>query len=165
MYEREREYASKGVAGTGLGLGIAGTVGLVNQLAGGLFGGVRQGTDCCVNRFELEQQSRISRLESDIALRDANTYAMQQMNEFRNYVDKKFDCINEKLSAQAVINEKIIGNLTCLTNQVASLDALTSKIIPKSSICPEVMERYNSWVAPSSTPAANSVVPAAQKAA
>lgn len=79
MYEREREYASKGVAGTGLGLGIAGTVGLVNQLAGGLFGGVRQGTDCCVNRFELEQQSRISRLESDIALRDANTYAMQQI--------------------------------------------------------------------------------------
>ena len=26
------EYASKGVAGTALGLGIAGTVGLVNQL-------------------------------------------------------------------------------------------------------------------------------------
>lgn len=41
------EYASKGVAGTALGLGIAGTVGLVNQLSngcggnllGGLFGG------------------------------------------------------------------------------------------------------------------------------
>lgn len=28
------EYASKGVAGTALGLGIAGTVGLVNQLSG-----------------------------------------------------------------------------------------------------------------------------------
>ena len=31
------EYASKGVAGTGLGLGIAGTVALANQLFGGGF--------------------------------------------------------------------------------------------------------------------------------
>lgn len=35
------EFASKGVAGTALGLGIAGTVGLVNQLGnGGLLGGL-----------------------------------------------------------------------------------------------------------------------------
>ena len=33
------EYASKGVAGTGLGLGIAGTVALANQLLGGCNGG------------------------------------------------------------------------------------------------------------------------------
>ncbi len=31
----DREVASKGVAGTALGLGIAGTVGLLNQLANG----------------------------------------------------------------------------------------------------------------------------------
>ena len=42
------EYASKGVAGTALGLGIAGTVGLVNQMSGGnglggLFGGGNAG--------------------------------------------------------------------------------------------------------------------------
>lgn len=33
------EYASKGVAGTALGLGIAGTVGLVNQMTNGCNGG------------------------------------------------------------------------------------------------------------------------------
>ena len=45
------EYASKGVAGTALGLGIAGTVGLVNQLSGcngGLLGGILGGN--CYNR-------------------------------------------------------------------------------------------------------------------
>ena len=48
------EYASKGVAGTALGLGIAGTVGLVNQLGncggcgnGGLLGGLFGGNNCC----------------------------------------------------------------------------------------------------------------------
>ena len=43
------EYASKGVAGTALGLGIAGTVGLVNQLSGcngGVLGGILGG-NCC----------------------------------------------------------------------------------------------------------------------
>ena len=45
------EYASKGVAGTALGLGIAGTVGLVNQLSG-CNGGLRGGTlgGNCYNR-------------------------------------------------------------------------------------------------------------------
>lgn len=39
------EYASKGVAGTGLGLGIAGTVALANQLfGGGLFNNL--GSNC-----------------------------------------------------------------------------------------------------------------------
>lgn len=165
MFEREHYYASNGKANAGLTTGIIGTTLSGLLTLGGLAGGVRQATDCYVNRFELEQQSRISRLESDVALRDANFYAMQQMNDFRNYVDKKFDCINEKLATQAVVNEKIIGNLTCLTNQVNALDALTSKVIPAPSICPEVMTRYNSWVAPSSTAAANSAVPAAQKAA
>lgn len=44
------EYASKGVAGTALGLGIAGTVGLVNQLSGcngGVLGGILGGNNCC----------------------------------------------------------------------------------------------------------------------
>lgn len=48
------EFASKGVAGTALGLGIAGTVGLVNQLSGGncgcgngLLGGLFGGNNCC----------------------------------------------------------------------------------------------------------------------
>lgn len=41
---------------------------------------------------------------------------------------------------------------------IASLQALVGKItqinIPTSAICPEVMPRYNSWTAPTTTPAA-----------
>lgn len=44
------EYASKSVAGTALGLGIAGTVSLVNQMTngcnGGLLGGILGGNNC-----------------------------------------------------------------------------------------------------------------------
>ena len=153
MYEREHYYASNGKANAGLTTGIIGTVlsGLLT-LGGGLGTGVAcNPTGTAVNRFELEQETRISHLESQIALRDANTYAMQQLDNFRNYVDKKFDCINDKLATQAVVNEKIIGNVSCLASQVNALDALTSKVIPASSICPEVMARYNSWTAPTTS--------------
>jgi hypothetical protein len=41
---------------------------------------------------------------------------------------------------------------------IASLQALVGKItqtnVPLSAICPEVMARYNSWTAPTTTPAA-----------
>lgn len=40
------------------------------------------------------------------------------------------------------------ASLTALQNTVAGI---TSVVIPKSAICPEVMPRYNSWTAPTTT--------------
>lgn len=48
------EYASKGVAGTGLGLGIAGTVALANQLFGGCNGGGLLNLGGCGCRSNIE---------------------------------------------------------------------------------------------------------------
>lgn len=85
------EFASKGVAGAGLGTGIAGlSLGVLNTLGG--LGGILLGNRAVpfaagmaaeagcsenhtVNRYELSMVQENAKLRSDIALRDANTYA------------------------------------------------------------------------------------------
>lgn len=106
------EFASKGVAGSGLGLGIAGTaLGVLNGGLGNLFGnGWNTANGGCsedhyVNRYEAGQQARISELETEVKLRDANTFTMQEMNNLRNYVDSKFSNVHDVLASQAVMNQ------------------------------------------------------------
>lgn len=170
------EFASKGVAGAALGTGIAGTaLGVLNGMGGlgNLFGGwgngfnrngfgygsgfgVGLGTvvssdDQLVNRYEAGKDARISELETEIKLRDANFYTLGQMNDMRNYVDRRFDKIEHQLCDQAVWNTAQTGALGCMANQIAALQGLTKTVIPATSICPEMMPRYNTWVAPAAT--------------
>jgi hypothetical protein len=150
MVEVEKEYASKGVAGTGLGLGIAGTaLGLMqNGNLGNLFGGNGCGSNAYVNRFEADQAARIAELETEVKLRDANAYTLGEINKVRNYVDAKFDAINAQLCSQAVVNAQVTANLSCLQNTVATLSGLTKTVIPITNVCPAPMPQYNSWTAP-----------------
>lgn len=154
--EVDKSYASKGVAGTALGLG-AGALG-VELLSGGLSGlfGGRNGCneDHYVNRYEASQSAKIAELETAVKLRDANTFTMGEMSKLRDYVDGKFDAVNAQLCQQAVINSQTISNLSCLTNQVAVLQGLTKTVIPATSICPEVMPRFNSFTVPTTNAAA-----------
>lgn len=166
------EFASKGVAGSGLGLGIAGTaLGVLNGGLGNLLGGwnnngcgcgtgrgfgyggygVVSSDDQLVNRYEAGKDAHIAELETEIKLRDANFFAMSQMNDMRNYVDRRFDKIEHQMCDQAVWNTAQSGALNCMANQIAALNGLTKLVVPKDSICPEVMPRYNTWVAPAAT--------------
>lgn len=154
MVEVEKEYASKGVAGTGLGLGIAGTaLGLMqNGSLGGIFG--INGGNCnnaYVSRYDAEKDARIAQLETEVKLRDANTYTLGEVNKMRNYVDAKFDAINAQLCNQSVINAQVSANLCCLQNTVSTLSGMTKTVIPINNVCPEPMQRYNSWTAPTTT--------------
>lgn len=116
------EFASKGVAGTGLGLGIAGTaLGLLGNGLGGVLGG--WGNNVCgdnmpINRYELDQSGRISKLESDVALRDANIYNDQKLLEVYKYFDGQVKDIRETICANdkalAVSNAKIEGTFAVL---------------------------------------------------
>lgn len=156
MVEVEKDYASKGVAGAGLGLGIAGTaLGLMqNGTLGGILGGWGNGCNgnsTYVNRYEAQQSARIAELETEVKLRDANTYTLGEVNKMRNYVDAKFDAINAQLCSQAVINAQVAANLSCLQNTVNTLSGMTKTVIPIANICPEPMQRYNSWTAPTTT--------------
>lgn len=153
--EIEKSYASKGVAGTALGLG-AGALGvqLLNGGLGGLFGGMQGcSEDHYINRYEAGQNAKIAALETEVKLRDANTFTMGEMGKLRDYVDGKFDAVNAQLCQQAVINSQTISNLSCLTNQVAVLQGLTKTVIPITSVCPEPMPQYNSWTAPTAAAA------------
>lgn len=72
--------------------------------------GFRDGCACSedrhVNRYELELQQKIAEKDSQIALRDANTYGDQKMLEMYKYVDGQLKDIRSELSRQAVINQK-----------------------------------------------------------
>lgn len=148
--ERSNSFASKGVAGTALGL-AAGSLGAqllnggLNGLLGGFGGGwgynngmpivVSEG-DRYVNRYEAEQSARIAQLETEVKLRDANTYTDQKLNDFRNYVERKFDHVEHELCDQRAFNAGIMGKVGCIGDQVAELMGLTKRVVPNGSICP-----------------------------
>ena len=137
------EFASKGVAGSGLGLGIAGTaLGLLN---GGL-GNVLNTNNCAcnhvcsenmvVNRYELSQENRIAQLESQIALRDANIYSDQKLVEVYKDLSARINGLEAGLNAQAVYNATNTATINCIQGQVAQLFGLTKLVVPNTSVCP-----------------------------
>jgi hypothetical protein len=101
-----------------------------------------------VSRYEAGQAARIAELETEVKLRDANTYTDSKLLELYRYVDGKFACVENQISAQAVYNATNTATLNCLNGQVAQLMALTKTVIPITNVCPEPMARYNSWTAP-----------------
>jgi hypothetical protein len=143
MVEVDKDFASKGVAGAGLGLGIAGTaLGLLNGNGlPGLFGGWNGGTAMChenmpVNRYEAAQSARIAELETEVKLRDANTYTLGEINKVRDYVDRRFERVECQINNQAVYNATNTAALNCMQGQIAQLMSLTKIVVPNGSICP-----------------------------
>ncbi|MDE6019684.1 MAG: hypothetical protein K2H01_01625 [Ruminococcus sp.] len=185
------EYASKGVANAGLATGIIGSAlgllngGLGNNLMGYGNRMVANGNymgECCsentmVSRYELEQERKISQLQSekDMLLSDQRTdgkilelyqYMEQQFTKDRENVSARFTetgrTIADLAANQAVINQRVTDNLSFVDSKIDnSVAALYKEIecktlplekkIPLTSICPQPMQRYNSWVAPTET--------------
>lgn len=145
--EYENKYGSKAVSGTALGIGI-GALGL-EVLRGGLGGILGGGNASCEHDAVL--RARIAELETEVKLRDANIYTDSKLNDFRNYVDSKFDGVNAAICQQNVLNATTGAALNCINSQIAVLMGLTKTVIPAASICPEVMPKFNSWVAPTAT--------------
>lgn len=157
----ELERRSSGVAKGGLATGITGTaLGGLNTLtllgmgANALGGFGRQNQPvvvmenggypaggCCsedhyVNRYELELQQKIAEKDSQIALRDANTYNDQKSLELYKYVDGRFREFEAAFAAQAVNNQKTADDIVRVQ---ANLDCCCDKLNDK--ICNERRER------------------------
>lgn len=135
------EFASKGVAGSGLGLGIAGTaLGLLNGGLGNVLGMGYNNCGCSentmVSRYELNQESRIAKLESEVALRDANIFTDQKIADVYERLDSKIRNVEAGLNAQAVYNATNTATINCIQGQVAQLFGLTKLVIPNTSVCP-----------------------------
>lgn len=194
-------------------MGIAGTVGLVNQLSGcngDVLGGILGG-NCCnrgVGLGGMAEVQYVSALQAENGQLKAENYSDRTSLEAykQTVVDNKelrtemyafikplseeaannrvtiarleeqIKCAGEKaeLREQVIqgqlreqglaLNGKIdqvasAAKCCCEANSAAivSLQALVGKItqtnVPLSAICPEAMARYNSWTAPTSTPA------------
>lgn len=163
----EHNFASRGVANAGLTTGIIGTaLGGLAALGGGasLLGAntvprtamgapVVSSEDEPVNRYEAKQSARIAELETEIKLRDANTYTDQKLLEVYGYVDNRMRNIESQICQQAVYNATNNATIGCIQSQIAQLQSLTKIVIPKDNVCPEPMSRYNSWEAPTSSTA------------
>lgn len=143
--EIERHDNTRGIAGAGLGLGIAGTaLGVLNGGLGGILGGMPYGAAAAntpsesmpVNRYEAAQSARIAQLETEVKLRDANTFTMGEMGKLRDYVDGKFAKVEHELCDQRVFNATQIGTISCIQGQIAQLMGLTKLVVPNGSICP-----------------------------
>lgn len=134
------------IAGTALGL-LSG--GLGNLGIGGWNNVAPENMP--VNRYEATQAARIAELETEVKLRDANTYTDSKLIDFYKYVDGKFSCIERELSDQRTYNAVNTATIGCIQGQVAQLLALTKVVVPAQNICPEPMAKYNAWVAPTST--------------
>jgi hypothetical protein len=136
---------SLGVAGNnGMGLNLFGNGNVPYNYANGPY---TQG-GCCsedhlINRYEAAQSAKIAELETQVALRDSNTYTDQKLLEVYKYFDGEIkdiratSCANEK--AQAVINANLNASVVALNGQVAAtaatLAGITKTAVPRSSIC------------------------------
>lgn len=145
------EFASRGVAGSGLGLGIAGTaLGLLNGGLGNILGGTNCGCseNNFINRYELELENKIVNKDSEISLLKANIYTDQKLADVYEKLNNKISSVESAVNTQSVVNATMTGTIGCLQNQLAQLQALTKTIVPITNVCPQPMPQYNSWTAP-----------------
>lgn len=141
--EYENKYASKGIGGAGLGLGIAGTA--LGLMAGGLNGtglfntnGACGGCsdDHCVNRYELSMQNEIAAKDSKIALLESNIYVDSKIADVYERLNNKIGCIEGQVAQQGIYNATNTATLNCINGQIAQLMSLTKLVVPNSSVCP-----------------------------
>lgn len=150
------EFASRGVANTGLGLGIAGTA--LGLLSGGLnglgiFGGrnMSDPSNQFITRYEMETENKLQDAMQKNALLEANIYTDQKLSDVYARLDGKIRANENAIAQQAVYNATNNATISCLQSQVAQLQAMTKMVIPSDNVCPQPMNRYNSWTAPTST--------------
>lgn len=137
------ERKSSGVAKAGLATGIVGsTLGVLNMAGSGAgllnaLTGNRcvAATNCgcnedhLVDRYTLAQEQKISKLETEIALRDANIYNDQKTLELYKYIDGQISSIQQTLGQQAVQNQKTADSFQIMSERMGCLkNELTEKI-------------------------------------
>lgn len=146
-------YASNGKANAALTTGIIGTsgfgLGLLNSLTNGmgLFGAGPKGPYCSedhvVNRYEASQAAKIAELETEVKLRDANTYTDQKLLEVYKYFDGENKQIRADIcdmrAQQGVVNANLMASVDVIKSQAAEtravLAGITRTAVPESVIC------------------------------
>lgn len=126
------EYASKAMAGTALGFGLAGTaLGALEGAGGlaGLFGGRNnQPTDPGdkpVTRYEMGLYKEIGDKNDEIVLLKAEKYA-----------DAKGETLQAQITQQAVWTAGATATMGFMGQQIQQLFGITKLVVPNSSVAP-----------------------------
>ena len=146
----EKNYASKGVAGTALGLGIGAVAAeVLGGNLGGILGGGRTGGDGhCINRYEMSLIQESAAKDSKIALLESNIYVDSKIADVYEGLNNKIAGLEAQICNQSVINAQVTANIGCMQGNIATLMALTKTVVPIDNVCPAPMPQYNSWTAP-----------------
>lgn len=149
--EKNEDYASKGVAGTGLGLGIAGTALWLLNSGNGLGGILGGGQQKYLTKDEAAMMQQLTAKDSEIALLKADKYTdikisdtykelASQIGTLRDQVNSRIDLLKDGQAAincqQAVLNATQTAQISCMQQQVAQLQSLTKLVVPNGSVCP-----------------------------
>lgn len=147
------DYASKGLAnGIGIPALVLGSLGFLQSggIGSGLFGG---NSSTAMSAVLAEKDSQIARLA-------AEKYTNDKIAETYISLNDQIHKVAGDLATLSLNNERRIsvveGQVSCLaqaTNTAIAqinntLGNITKTVIPKDVVCPEYMNRYNSWTAP-----------------
>ena len=193
-------YASKGVAGSALGLAIGALAApfVLGNGNGGILGCNNNGPQMAAMGVIAEKDAKIAELTAQKYSDNQDAVLYQATRAENEKLENRLMAYITPLSQEAASNRERVAVLeaqqakngeiadlreklvrselgakidsiaqTCgcgiaqLNNAVAginnTLNQITHLVVPRTAICPEVMERYNSWVAP--TAAAPAVQP------
>ena len=173
------EYASKGVAGTGLGLGIAGTaLGLLNNNGSNILGGILGNNNNQVMQLMSENSLLKAENYSDkigkevyenLSTRFLDKYISPMAQEIADArvreatmsaeikCIKETSCLKEQLfnarlnEVALVANNGILGLQGQINCLQQTVAGITKTVVPIGSVCPAPMPQYNSWTAPTTT--------------
>lgn len=143
------EFASKGVSGTALGLGIAGTVGLVNSMSqngngllGGLFGGGNQLEELRAENTLLKAQqyadAGVKDVQSEICqLKAESAVQAEQIAAMKREADLREQITDGKIARVADNANCGISNLQCALNCLQqTVNGITRTFVPAAAVTP-----------------------------
>ena len=128
----ERNVASAGVGGAGLGLGIAGTaIGLLSGNGlGNLFG---NNNNCNDTRTIAALESKIAKLESEKYTDTVGTGVYAEINKKYTELAQFIAALDKQHAIFEAVNAERIN---CMNGRISALEALTKLVVPNGSVCP-----------------------------
>nr|DAV36536.1 MAG TPA: hypothetical protein [Caudoviricetes sp.] len=126
-----------------------------------------------ISQLQSEKDMLLSDQRTDAKILDLYKYMEEQFTKDRENVSARFTATGREIADlaanQAVVNQRVTDNLSFVDSKINNVykdmdcgfRALYKEIecktlplekkVPMDSICPQVMPRYNSWTAPTST--------------
>lgn len=152
------DYASKGLAN---GLGIPALVlGSLGFLGNGGLGGLFGGNNAAMVAGGNAAVAALAQKDAEIGQLKAEKYTNDKLADTYISLNNQINKVAGDLATLSLNNERRIGTLEGQVSSLAqatntaiaginnTLSNITKTVVPKDAVCPEYMNRYNSWAAP-----------------